>query len=154
MRTPTHFTKPLTKGLALLCLAGFMTSASGQSAPLQCTIVYALDGVAYDAFNQQIDTLERHLRFQNIGLIDLNQWQHGKPHLKVSGRERATLRKQYAFTSDEDNAVVLDKQGKLLRRYQSTVDLVDMMLTCTGNESQRLFMHRYAEQPHKKHPNS
>lgn len=144
--------KTLVTVLCLTVPCCFGTQA--QSLPRQCTIVYALDGLAYAAFNTQITTLEQHLVWQNVGLIDLNQWQTQKPHIPTSGRKRAMLRRQFAFATNQDYAVLLDKQGKVLQRYESTVDLVDMLLTCNGSEPDRhLFNQRYADTPRNSLPN-
>lgn len=113
-------------GAASLMLAAFSVAAR----PHQCTIIYALDGVAHQSFNQQVDALQHHLKEKRVELIDINEWQSAPPHVSVSGREKALLRKRYALSFTDDNAVLLNANGVLVERYSNMVDLVDILLNC------------------------
>ncbi len=153
MQTPgTHkLHRILTRLLGGLCIA--LVAQSTVARPHQCTIIYALDGVAHDSFNQQIESLERHLKEKKVELIDINEWQSSPPHVAVSGREKALLRKRYALGFSDDNAVLLNARGKLVERYSNTVDLVDILMNCpyVRNTPTRLEA-RVAAQKHKKRP--
>lgn len=107
-----------------------LASTSAVARPHQCTIIYALDGVAHESFNQQVESLEHHLKEKKVELIDINDWQSSPPHVPVTGREKALLRKRYALSFSDDNAVLLNARGKLVERYSNTVDLVDILMNC------------------------
>lgn len=115
-------------GILIFALIPFNAFARAQ----QCTIIYALNGIAYESFNQQVSSLGPHLLTKKVDLIDLNKWQGLPPHIEVSGREKALLRKQFALQSYDDNAVLLDRDGKIVERFSNTVDLVEMLLRCNA----------------------
>lgn len=114
----------------LLAMTLLLVAGNAFARSHQCTIIYALDGVAHASFNQQIHTLKHHLKEKRVELIDINEWQSSPPHVSVSGREKALLRKRYALSFTDDNAVLLNAHGRLVERYSNTVDLVDILLNC------------------------
>lgn len=117
----------MTMALAVVVLSLFSFSVHAQ----QCTIVYSLNGLSHQSFNQQVNQLNPHLLRKEIRLIDMNTWQTELPHLPISGRERAKLRKQYVMPKTENSAVLLNKSNEVIDRYENTVDLVDIILSCT-----------------------
>lgn len=95
-----------------------------------CTIVYSLKGLSQQSFERQTDRLGSHLRRQQITLVDLNNWYKQPPYKEVSGRERALLRKRYNMRKADNTAVLINEQGTVIKRYEDTVDLVDILLSC------------------------
>lgn len=125
----------LTRYIAFIIV--FSSSANeGDYLPLvnhshSCTIVYALNGLSYVAFNQQIDSLRQHVTKQKVALIDLNQWQSIPPHKSISGREKSLLRKHLTIPRNQNIALLYNKRGQQIKRYESGIDLVDLLMTCT-----------------------
>ena len=124
----------------VLLLTGLLvfTQVSSAAQPLQCTVVYSLKGLSHQTFNQQISDLSSHLKRLKIGFIDMNQWQGAPPHLKVSGREKALMRKKYVMSKFNNSAVVLDRHGDIINRYENTVELVDMIMRCKKHNARLL----------------
>ena len=114
------------------------SQASSASTQLQCTIVYSLKGLSHQTFNQQINDLASHLKRLKIGLVDMNQWQDTSPHIRTSGREKALMRKKYVMSKFNNSAVVLDRHGDVISRYENTAELVDMIMRCKQHNARTL----------------
>lgn len=95
-----------------------------------CTIVYSLQRSANEYLNDEISQLKGQIEKQNIHFIDLNNWGKTPPHLDLSGRLRNQLRQQYDLPSNINQAIVLNKNGKLISRFTGSVTLVNAMLDC------------------------
>ncbi|MCC2617880.1 hypothetical protein LJ739_16630 [Aestuariibacter halophilus] len=96
----------------------------------KCTIIYALEGIPYQSFSSQLDALHWHLKQLDITLIDLNHWHSAPLHEPLSGRERALLRDRFVLNAPHTGAVLLNRHGTILQRYEHMVDLVDLLMTC------------------------
>ena len=96
-----------------------------------CTIVYSLKRSADKYFNDEIVQLETQINKHNIQFIDLNHWGKTLPHVEVSGRFRNQLRQQYDLNKSINQAIVVDRSGKLTHRYTGSVTLVNLLLDCS-----------------------
>jgi hypothetical protein len=74
-----------------------------------CTIVYSLKRSADKEFNDEITQLMTQVNKKNIQFADLNH---------------------YAMQKGIDQMVVVNKKGKILRRYSGSVTLVNALLDC------------------------
>jgi hypothetical protein len=97
----------------------------------KCTIVYSLERSAEKYFNTEIDQLSVSINQKNIHFIDLNNWGKTSPHVEISGRLRNLLRQQYDLAQGVNQAVVINENGRLLRRYTGSVTLVNALIDCS-----------------------
>ncbi|MFT6776691.1 MAG: hypothetical protein ACJAV1_000603 [Paraglaciecola sp.] len=95
-----------------------------------CTIVYSLKRSADKEFNDEITQLMTQVNKKNIQFADLNHWGKTPPHIEISGRSRNQFRQYYAMQKGIDQMVVVNKKGKILRRYSGSVTLVNALLDC------------------------
>jgi len=95
-----------------------------------CTIVYSLKRSANKYFNDEISQLKAQINKHNIHFIDLNSWNKMSPHVEVSGRLRNQIRQQYDLESNMNQAIVVNKQGHILSRYNGSVTLVNALIDC------------------------
>ncbi len=120
--------------IAVIIAFNFIASESDAlpitPASKSCTIVYALNGLSYASFAQQIDALRPHIMNKRVALIDLNQWQTALPHIVLSGREKSMLRKHLQISRSQNTLVLFNKKGAVIRRYESGIDLVEALMTC------------------------
>ena len=95
-----------------------------------CTIVYSLKRSADKYFNDEITQLNAQINNKNIHFIDLNSWRKSPPHIEISGRYRNQLRQKYGLIKGVNQAVVVNKQGQMIRRYSGSVTLVNALIDC------------------------
>ena len=95
-----------------------------------CTIVYSLKRSADKYFNDEIAQLNTQINKNNIHFIDLNNWRKSPPHIEVSGRFRNQLRQRYNLVKGVNQAVMVNRQGKVLSRYSGSVTLVNALMDC------------------------
>lgn len=113
----------------LLCMPFLQLKAAVEFSP-SCTIIYSLQRSAQQYFVDETSSLSAQLIEQDIKLIDLNNWYDHPPFLALSGRERSQLREQYQLPANLNQAVVVDANGRELRRISGSVTLVDAILFC------------------------
>ena len=128
--------KPMTQlTLCLLfVLAIVFPHASKAKAP-RCTVIYSLTGISHQSLNTQIDRLSASIEKHNIRIIDMNTWQDTPPHFAVTGRQKRLMRKQYVMSKFKNTAVLLDSNENVISRYENTVDLVDLLLSCKRHQT-------------------
>ena len=95
-----------------------------------CTIMYSLKRSADKEFNDEITQLMTQINKKNIQFVDLNHWDKTPPHIEISGRSRNQFRQYFAMQKGVDQMIVVNKQGKILKRYSGSVTLVNALLDC------------------------
>jgi hypothetical protein len=95
-----------------------------------CTIMYSLKRSADKEFNDEITQLMTQINKKNIQFFDLNHWGKTPPHIGISGRSRNQFRQYFAMQKGVDQMIVVNKQGKILKRYSGSVTLVNALLDC------------------------
>ena len=113
----------------LLCTPFLQLKAAVELSPA-CTVIYSLQRSAQQYFIDETTSLSEQLIQQNIGLIDLNNWYERPPFVAISGRERSQLREQYQLPVNQNQAVVVDSNGREISRITGSVTLVDAILSC------------------------
>lgn len=117
--------------LYFFLIAALPTSAQeAQFERFRCNIVFALDGLAYQSFSAEVEQLAPHLIRKNISLIDLNHWQEGALFQNISGRQRAKLRVLLELPRGINQAVLVNKKGRIMTRHRGSANLIDMLLVC------------------------
>jgi hypothetical protein len=95
-----------------------------------CTIIYSLERSADKYFNNEIAQLSVQINKKNIYFIDLNNWGKTPPHIEISGRLRHQLRQKYDLKKGINQAILVNKAGRLLSRYNGSVTLVNALIDC------------------------
>jgi len=118
----------------ILCLLVLISHPSMAKKTLftqaHCTIVYSLKRSADKEFNDEITQLMTQINKKNIQFFDLNHWGKTPPHIGISGRSRNQFRQYFAMQKGVDQMIVVNKQGKILKRYSGSVTLVNALLDC------------------------
>jgi hypothetical protein len=95
-----------------------------------CTVIYSLKPAADKYFNQEIKQLKGFVNKQDVVFIDLNSWRNTLPHKEISGRQRNQIRKIFNLPKHANQALIFNKEGRLLNRYSGSVTLVNALLDC------------------------
>lgn len=101
------------------------------SSRYDCTALYSLTEVSQQEFESQKQSLSSHLRRKKIQLINLNAWANSNNQpVKLSGREKNKLRRQYDISPKQDTILVFSKSGKVIADMRGKSDLVEVIFQC------------------------
>lgn len=119
----------LTTFFIILSHAAF-ANKSNTHLSANCTIVYSLTPSSDKDFIAEVSTLSYQLSRQNVTLIDLNSRRNHSLHKVVSGRQKKLLREKLDIPKYTNQVVVLDRNGRIIKRYTGSVTLVSPLLDC------------------------
>lgn len=103
-----------------------LTFKANALANARCTVLYSLHGNISENFEKQKQTLQSHIKRQEIQMLDLNDWHK----TTLSGRERNQLRKEFNLPRQGNHVAILNHKGKLIQNMSEHLDLVDIIMSC------------------------